>query len=145
MIGLALAVPLSVLASIIVEPDFPDVDGKAWYADGVYTARQAGWMSGYPDGNFGPGNSVLRGELATVLTQYDKNLEEMHDQLKTIICSNKGNSLDSLGLQIVDSEKYSKALKGFCGGQWPTKQVVGCLTPYNPKTGVYDTQFTRCP
>ena len=142
-IGLLLALPLSALAIIIVQPDFPDVDRKAWYRNAVYMAREKGWMSGYSNGNFGPGNPVLRHELPVILSNYDKNMEKMYAQLKGVLCYNKGNSLDELGVKVVDQAKYSEALSGFCGGQWPGP--VGCRTPYDAKTGVYQSQFTVCP
>ncbi|PIR55123.1 hypothetical protein COU74_03000 [Candidatus Peregrinibacteria bacterium CG10_big_fil_rev_8_21_14_0_10_36_19] len=142
-IGLLFALPLSALAYVIAQPDFPDVPRTEWYADAVYSAREKGWISGYANGNFGPQNPVLRSELPAILDRYDKNMEKMYSQLKGIICYNKGNSLDELGLKVTNEEKYSDALSGFCGGQWPGP--VGCFTPYDEQTGEYQTEFTACP
>lgn len=142
LIGLLIAIPLSALAFVLM-PSFPDVDQNAWYAQYVNKSNLAGWMNGYSNGNFGPENAVLRGELAKIISNYDKNMEQMHDQLKDIICLNKGQSLNELGLKVADQNKYSQALKNFCGGQWPGQ--IGCSTPYDSQKGEYQTKFTVCP
>ena len=143
IIGLFFALPMSALASIIATPDFPDVDSDKWYADSVYHASQAGWINGYGNGNFGPENAVLRAELANILVRYDETLEKMHDDLQNILCLNKGNSLNSLGLQVTDEDKYSQAVESFCGGHW--QPYVGCKIPYNAQIGEYQKELKICP
>ncbi|PIZ70701.1 hypothetical protein COY07_06250 [Candidatus Peregrinibacteria bacterium CG_4_10_14_0_2_um_filter_43_11] len=44
--------------------DFSDVNTGAWYAKYVSFAKTKGVVSGYGNGLFGPGNPVLRGEMA---------------------------------------------------------------------------------
>ena len=43
---------------------FSDVGGSAWFAKYVDFAKTNGVVSGYGNGQFGPGNPVLRGEMA---------------------------------------------------------------------------------
>lgn len=143
LIGLLFALPMSALAYIVALPDFPDVNKDAWYADGVSHARQAGWLTGYGDGSFGPRNPVLRGELATILVRYDRTVEKMHNDLQNILCLNKGNSLNSLGLQVTDNEKYSQSMESFCGGLWPPS--LECIVPYDAQTGEYQPELKLCP
>ncbi|MBU0981860.1 S-layer homology domain-containing protein, partial [Patescibacteria group bacterium] len=45
-------------------PHFPDVDEGTYYYDYVETAYNNSVVSGYADGTYGPGNPVLRGEVA---------------------------------------------------------------------------------
>lgn len=51
---------------------FPDVPADSFYADAVANLSEKGIINGYPDGTFGPGNSVNRAELAVIL---DRMLE----------------------------------------------------------------------
>lgn len=48
---------------------FSDVKGTHWSAASVGTVSRAGWMSGYPDGTFGPGRNVTRQELASIVVR----------------------------------------------------------------------------
>lgn len=52
-----------------VSHEFADLDSSQWYHDGVDWAISEGLMSGYGDGsgNFGPADTLSRGQLATVL------------------------------------------------------------------------------
>ena len=47
--------------------DFPDVHEGDWYYGPVQWAVQAGAMSGYGNGNFGPLGTLTRGQVATIL------------------------------------------------------------------------------
>lgn len=134
---------MSAMAYIVAPSDFPDVDRDEWYADGVYQARQAGWISGYKNGNFGPHDPILRAELATILSRYDETMEKMHNDLQGILCLNKGNSLDSLGLQVTDEDKYSLAIESFCGRNWAP--YSGCKIPFDAQTGEYQEELKLCP
>ncbi len=46
---------------------YPDVDYSEWYADGIAYAVDNGLMSGYDNGLFGVGDTLTRGQLATIL------------------------------------------------------------------------------
>ncbi len=52
---------------IPIEPSFPDVHVDDWFFEYVETARHHGWVNGYPDGNFRPGNKINRAEIAKIL------------------------------------------------------------------------------
>ena len=54
----------------IFSPDsssFPDVRVEDWFAPFVETARNRGWLTGYSDGTFRPGNLINRAEAAKIL------------------------------------------------------------------------------
>jgi len=50
-----------------LESDFPDVQRDDWFFDYVETAKHYGWIDGYPDGTFLPGNKINRAEAAKIL------------------------------------------------------------------------------
>ena len=49
---------------------FADVPGDAWYADGVYWARQNGIVNGYGNNTFGPEDPITREQMALLLYNY---------------------------------------------------------------------------
>ncbi len=46
---------------------FFDVSEDDWFWSYVVTAEEQGYFEGYPDGSFGPGNSILRGEAIAIV------------------------------------------------------------------------------
>ena len=48
-------------------PNFPDVSEDAWYYDYIETMYNYGWVNGYPDGKFRPGNGINRAEIAKMV------------------------------------------------------------------------------
>lgn len=58
-------------ADLVPDPDraFPDVKSEDWYSKAVISAADYGWISGYPDGSFGPDRLVTRGEAAVMLNR----------------------------------------------------------------------------
>ena len=46
---------------------FPDVDEDAWFYDYIETMYNYGWIDGYPDGYFRPGNGINRAEIAKMV------------------------------------------------------------------------------
>ena len=56
--------------------DFPDTVSGAWYQRYVAFAQSLGIVGGYPDGSFGPGNSIKRSEMAKIA------VETMEETLK---------------------------------------------------------------
>jgi len=48
---------------------FPDVESYDWFYPYVETAKREGWLEGYPDGTFRPGNKVNRAEASKILTR----------------------------------------------------------------------------
>ena len=75
-----LALSRGMLAAVLYrleEPDaqntealFSDVTGGSWYGQGVAWAAEAGIVSGYGDGRFGPDDSITREQLAAMLFRY---------------------------------------------------------------------------
>jgi uncharacterized repeat protein (TIGR02543 family) len=49
--------------------DFPDVATSDWYYLQVASGKAAGYISGYPDGSFGPGNHISRQEVASIIVK----------------------------------------------------------------------------
>ncbi|PID70736.1 hypothetical protein CSB37_01470 [bacterium DOLZORAL124_38_8] len=64
IIVLATGVELSADAA---STSFPDVKEGAWFYDYVNTMADKGWINGYPDGEFKPGNTINRVELAKMV------------------------------------------------------------------------------
>ncbi|MGO5023852.1 S-layer homology domain-containing protein [Lawsonibacter sp. LCP25S3_G6] len=65
---------------------FPDVKPEAWYYQTVMSAAEYGWISGYPDGSFGPDRLVTRGQAAVVINRMldrraDQDFISRHTQL----------------------------------------------------------------
>ena len=48
------------------ENTFPDVNPGDWFYDYVVGSIQYGWISGYPDGTFGPNDPITRAEVTTI-------------------------------------------------------------------------------
>jgi len=49
---------------------FPDVPASEWYAPYVTWAKENGIVGGYAGGNFGPNNTVTRGEMAKITMNF---------------------------------------------------------------------------
>lgn len=52
------------------ELNFSDVNADDWSRQYISTALQNGWISGYEDGTFRPGNSITRAEVVRVVNAY---------------------------------------------------------------------------
>ncbi|MGI2296863.1 S-layer homology domain-containing protein [Paenibacillus sp. GXUN7292] len=50
----------------------------AWAKDSIARAVQAGWLTGYTDGSFRPGNGISRAEMSVVLAKAAKLIVEDH-------------------------------------------------------------------
>ena len=57
---------------------FDDVDGKAYYGEAIAWAKQAGVVNGYGDGTFAPDAPVTREELACMLANYAKKVDQVN-------------------------------------------------------------------
>lgn len=53
--------------------DIPDTADADWYRDAVIWAVENGIVTGYSNGNFGPGDAVTREQIATMLYRYSGN------------------------------------------------------------------------
>lgn len=63
---------ISAACSSMTETEFADVEPGAWYEEAVKWAAQCGIVIGYPDGRFGPSDSLTREQLAAILCRYAK-------------------------------------------------------------------------
>lgn len=52
---------------------FPDVKDSDWFAPYVYDLTAQNILSGYPDGSFGPNNTITRGEFVKILAYASKD------------------------------------------------------------------------
>ncbi|WP_322906311.1 S-layer homology domain-containing protein [Paenibacillus campi] len=52
--------------------DFKDIPASYWAASGIEWVGQQGWMQGYPDGTFQPGQALTRAELASLLSRWQE-------------------------------------------------------------------------
>lgn len=48
---------------------FPDVNPGDWFYDYVVGSIQYGWINGYPDGTFGPNNTITRAEATAIVNR----------------------------------------------------------------------------
>ena len=55
------------------EVTFPDVEEGQFYTDAVAWAVEAGVVTGYDEGNFGPADEITREQIATMLYRYSGN------------------------------------------------------------------------
>ena len=58
------------------EKSFKDISGDEWYGQAVLWAAEAGIVTGYLDGNFGPVDNITREQMAVMMYRYAKYLEK---------------------------------------------------------------------
>ncbi|MBQ9930980.1 MAG: S-layer homology domain-containing protein, partial [Firmicutes bacterium] len=58
---------------------FPDVEAGTWYSDAVHWAAEKDLLTGYGNGNYGPGDALTREQLAAILWRYAESPESNHD------------------------------------------------------------------
>lgn len=56
--------------------DFKDVASERWSNVAISTMAAGGFIQGYPDGTFRPGNSITRAEFATMATRFAQLYDE---------------------------------------------------------------------
>ena len=59
----------AVLCTAVFATTFSDVPSGKWYTAGVEFCAAQGYVTGYTDGTFKPGNSITRAELAAVMNK----------------------------------------------------------------------------
>ena len=76
---------------------FNDVNGKAYYGEAIAWAKQAGVVNGYGDGTFAPDAPVTREELACMLANYAKKVDQadvaVEDADKVLSSMSDGSSV----------------------------------------------------
>lgn len=94
----------------VSEINFSDVPNNAWYFNALYSLTTDGIISGYPNGDFKPNNSLTRGEISKIIrkmirlnippmTHYFKDIENhfAEDDIIQLTSANlylgKGNGL----------------------------------------------------
>jgi len=55
---------------------FSDVPQNAYYAKAVQNLSDAGIMTGYSNGNFGPNDNMTRGQVATIIDRYNQQEDQ---------------------------------------------------------------------
>ncbi|WP_411348265.1 S-layer homology domain-containing protein [Paenibacillus sp. WLX2291] len=50
--------------------NFKDVPASYWASNGIQLVETNGWMKGYPDGSFQPGQALTRAELASLISRW---------------------------------------------------------------------------
>lgn len=56
---------------------FPDVPQNMWYYGAIAGATQNGWISGYPEGTFGPDRYITRAEVTSVINRMENRAADM--------------------------------------------------------------------
>lgn len=89
-----------------VEDLFSDVSGDDWYAQGTAWAVNAGIVSGYGDGRFGPDDAITREQLALMLYRYAQSMK---------LATGTGASLAAFGDEAAISDWARQAMSWAVG------------------------------
>lgn len=95
---------------------FTDIDGH-WAANQINRAAEKGWISGYPDGTFGPDRYITRAEAVTminrVLNRMPKDKDALHEDMKVFVDNADTNAWYYLAIQeATNSHEYKKDKDG---------------------------------
>ena len=103
---------------------FPDVDYSSWYGDAVTFVSEKGLITGYADsGEFGPLDTLTRGQLATILWR-----NACPDEAASYDAS---EAVNETGLSGVDDHEYYTA-----AANWAVRE--GIITGFEREDGTYD-------
>jgi hypothetical protein len=92
------AIGAMLVASVAVAVDgFTDVGFGDTHAEGIDWAAQRGIVVGRDDGTYGPGESVTRGQIATILQRHDETIRASPRYLLTPICGETTMRVHNLG------------------------------------------------
>lgn len=116
--------------------EFPDVPAGSWYYDPVQFVSDAGIMTGYADGRFGPSDNVTRGQFVTTLYRLEGEPETTFEWgVYTDVSDGKFYSIPSIW------SYYSKAMTGYADGRFGVndnitrEQVATVLYRYAASSG----------
>ena len=95
---------------------FTDIEGH-WAADQISRAAEKGWITGYPDGTFGPNRYITRAEAVTminrVLNRMPKDKDALHEDMKVFVDNADTNAWYYLAIQEApNSHEYKKDKDG---------------------------------
>ena len=95
---------------------FTDIEGH-WAADQINRAAEKGWITGYPDGTFGPNRYITRAEAGTminrVLNRMPKDKDALHEDMKVFVDNADINAWYYLAIQeATNSHEYKKDKDG---------------------------------
>ena len=95
---------------------FTDIEG-CWAADQINRAAEKGWITGYPDGTFGPNRYITRAEAVTminrVLNRMPKDKDALHEDMKVFVDNADTNAWYYLAIQeATNSHEYKKDKDG---------------------------------
>ena len=111
-----LTLPTTAFASIKIYTKFTDVEAGSYYENAINRMQTMGIIEGYPDGNFGPENSVTRGQLVSILDRYNTKivsaLRQENSYLKALVCDQ------------LKREDYTETLQGTWDKMCLTQQEI---------------------
>lgn len=114
LLGVMLLNTLSVSAA-----EFPDVSPNAWFYNAVTWASEQGIMTGYSDGNFGPGDNVTRGQFATILYRQENSPSTNFEYgIYSDVTEGSFYSIPAIWCY------YSKAMTGYEGGRFGPNDAI---------------------
>ena len=95
---------------------FTDIEGH-WAAEQINRAAEKGWITGYPDGTFGPNRYITRAEAVTminrVLNRMPKDKDALHEDMKVFVDNADTNAWYYLAIQeATNSHEYKKDKDG---------------------------------
>ena len=95
---------------------FTDIEGH-WAADQINRAAEKGWITGYPDGTFGPNRYITRAEAVTminrVLNRMPKDKDALHEDMKVFVDNADTNAWYYPAIQeATNSHEYKKDKDG---------------------------------
>ena len=75
----------------LIAPSFPDVKEGSWYYEAVMYCAQRGFVSGYANGKFGPGDNLKRQDFVMILARIaGANLDDYTDKASKFSDVKKG-------------------------------------------------------
>lgn len=94
---------------------FPDVPQNMWYYGAIAGATQNGWISGYPDGTFGPDRYITRAEVTSVINRMENRAADMSfmmdhlDELRTFSDLSFGHWAYGSMMEAANGHDYTRA------------------------------------
>lgn len=93
---------------------FPDVPQNMWYYGAIAGATQNGWISGYPDGTFGPDRYITRAEVTSVINRMENRAADMSfmmdhlDELRTFSDLSFGHWAYGSMMEAANGHEYTR-------------------------------------